>query len=162
MLPRDDLSSLLFWSNIIPPSAPFSQSPNPMQNSLSPCLRAFHSLPWHSLFPWMWEMATFPPPTAALLLLLQFSVYSCHSLCSPWAASGEANCEENPGRGKPSGSSNQGWGHAISKKRVERSHTFFSFFKQNDRLEGREVFPYKLWVIVTVWCINRLQHFIAE
>lgn len=53
MLPRDDLSSLLFEAS----HSPFSWSPNPMHKSLSPCLRALCPLPWQNLFPWMWEIA---------------------------------------------------------------------------------------------------------
>lgn len=126
------------WNNIIPPSAPFSWSPNPMHKSLSLCLRALCPLLWQNFFPWMWEKAAFPPPAATLLLLHQSSVYSCHSLCSLWATPEKANCKENSGRRKLSGSRNQGWGHVISKERVEKSHTFFSFFKQNDRHTERK------------------------
>lgn len=144
----------VIWINIIPPSAPFSWSPNLMHKSFSPCPRALCPLSWQNIFLWMWEMESFPPPTAALLLLLPSSVYSCHSLCSLWATPGKVNCKENPGRRNLSGSRSQGRGHVISEKRVERSHTFFSFFKQNDRhTERKGSIP-----LQTVGCSDSMVH----
>lgn len=89
------------WSTIAFPSAPFSWTPNPMQKKepFPLTIRPSTLCCGTAFFPG-WKIVTFPPPTAALLPLLQFSVYSCHPLCSLWAALRKANCEENPGRRK--------------------------------------------------------------
>lgn len=124
---------------------PCSWTPNPTQKSLSPAHTALHPLLQHSFAPWQQKILTFPPPTAALVPLLQFSACSCHPLCSLWATRGRLSARNTqPGR-KLSGSSNQGRGIVIRKERVERSCSFFSFFKQNDRqTEGKGNTPLQI------------------
>lgn len=163
MLPRDDLSSLLLEATSFPLQ-------HPSAGALIPCTRAF---------PCAWEpfalscgRTSFPECGKwQLSLYLLLPCCFCFNLLCILAipsADSEQHQKRLTARKTQAEGSSQGAaikdGGMLSAKRGWRDVTLSSLsLSRNDRhSERREVFPYKLWVVVTVWCINRWQHFSVE